>query len=115
MLVVGQNTTDTSFSSSLSSNQSVSILVPGPNPLNSPLTTSGTLWCYQCKEIYKPTTAHPLKSPCLNNLSKITIRQCGPEAKYCKVCSKSGNKQYNEMFRPVSILEDHDDNLTSFK
>ena len=69
---------------------------PSYNPYGSPLSTNGHLWCYECKESYANNLrSHgsgtgssgydPLNSPCSNNLSAITIRQCGPEAVYCKV------------------------------
>ncbi|KAI0226359.1 hypothetical protein LSAT2_023048 [Lamellibrachia satsuma] len=42
------------------------------------------LWCYECRETYFKKY-NVVLSPCLNNLSLITVRQCGVLDVYCKV------------------------------
>ena len=54
------------------------------NSLINVTMTGSDLWCLTCTETYK-RTFDPSNSPCLNNVSKVTIARCGTESKYCKV------------------------------
>lgn len=57
---------------------------PGMNPLGGPVSSDGTLWCYECTETYDEEY-DPLQAPCQLNVSTVTLRQCNPEYKYCFV------------------------------
>ena len=47
-------------------------------------STGEDLWCYECSESYK-TKFNVSDSPCLNNLTRINVRQCSGVDNYCKV------------------------------
>ena len=77
-----QNTTTTTTTPSPGDIRNAA--APSNNTYGSPLSTTGNLWCYECKETYKKGFFHD-NSPCSNNLSLVTLRQCGPEHRWCAV------------------------------
>ena len=67
--------------------------VVNPTTENETIATGTALYCYECSEQYD-STFDPSQSPCLNNLSQVTIRQCSPADTYCQVRSDSTSPEY---------------------
>ena len=52
-----------------------------------PVESGTSLYCYECYEKYS-SSFDAGAAPCLNNLTQVTVRQCSPADRYCKVCRR---------------------------